>query len=161
MTRESKRPSHRVRDEMKVKEASRFLDRMWAAGDVSLNLCRLFFFFFLPSSSSHRASLHLYQETPSTLQLMVDKPSRPDLAWTRLLFIPSLPVPTPPPRPGFSWQALISLTNRLQTWGFAIPHRAAHGIWPSFQREHGATRCNSGTSVVTFRLRELRVPPCL
>lgn len=90
-----------------------------------------------PPSSSHRGSLHVYQKTPSTLQLMEDKPSRPDLARTRLLFIPSLPVPTPPLRPGFSWQALISLPNRLQTWGFAIPHRASHGIWPSFESEHG------------------------
>lgn len=48
----------------------------------------------LPSPSlSPRGSLHLYQETSSTLRLMVDKPSRPDLTRTRLLFIPSLPVP--------------------------------------------------------------------
>lgn len=48
----------------------------------------------LPSSSlPPRGSLHLYQETGSTLPLMVDKPSRPDLTQTRLLFIPSLPVP--------------------------------------------------------------------
>lgn len=108
-------------------------------------------FYFFPPSSSQRGSLHLYQEAPTTLQLMVDKPSRPDLVWTRLLFIPSLPVPTPPQWPGFSWQALISLPNRLQTWGFAIPHRAAHGIWPSFQSESGGSRWNNGRSVITFR----------
>lgn len=104
-----------------------------------------FFFFFSPPSSSHHGVLHLYQEVPTTLQLMVDKPSRPDLVWTRLLFIPSLPVPTPPPWPGFSWQALISLPNRLQTWGFAISHRAAHGIWASFQSECWGTWCNTGS----------------
>lgn len=102
-------------------------------------------------SSSQCDSLHLYQEAPTTLQLMVDKPSRPDLVWTRLLFIPSLPVPTPPPWPGFSWQALISLPNRLQTWGFAIPHRVTHGIWPSFQSKSGGTHRNNGRSVVIFK----------
>lgn len=86
----------------------------------------------LPSSSLHGV-LHLYQEVPTALQPMVDKPSRLDLVWTRLLFIPSLPVPTPPPRPLFSWQALIWLPNRLQTRGFAVPHRAAHRMWASFQ----------------------------
>lgn len=77
--------------------------------------------------------------------LMGDKLTRNDLVWTRLLFIPSLPVTTPPPQPGLSWQALISLPNRLQTWGFAISHRDAHGMGPSFQRECGGTWCSDGS----------------
>lgn len=72
-------------------------------------------FFSPPPSSSHHDSLHLYQEAATAPELMADKPGRSNVVSTRLLFIPSLPAPTPPPWPGLSWQPVISPPNRLQT----------------------------------------------
>ncbi len=46
-----------------------------------------------------------------------------------------------------------------QTWVFAIPHRAVHGIWPSFQSQCRGTWCNNGRSSVTLRFKELRLHP--
>ncbi|KAM8879781.1 uncharacterized protein AB9W97_014954 isoform 1-T1 [Spinachia spinachia] len=63
---------------------------------------------------SHRAEEEI-KEAVTAVELMADKPGRFNVVSTRLLFIPSLPVPTPPPWPGLSWQALISLPDRLQT----------------------------------------------
>lgn len=36
--------------------------------------------------------------------------------------------PSPPLRPSFSWQALISIPNHWQTWGFEMPHSAPYGM---------------------------------
>lgn len=79
-----------------------FLDCTWAAGDVIWNPCWLnctpwsyppdphppSTFFPFP----HRGRSRL-KKLAALLQLMVDKPSRPGLTWTRLLFIPSPPAP--------------------------------------------------------------------
>lgn len=80
-----------------------FLDCTWAAGDVIWNPCWLNCtpwsypptLIQLPPSSLSlivvaRVSI---KKLAALLQLMVDKPSRPGLTWTRLLFIPSPPVP--------------------------------------------------------------------
>lgn len=117
-----------------------FLDRTWASGDVIWNPCWLnctpwsyppTLIHLPPSFLSLIVVVRIHpsiKKLAALLQLILDKPSRPGLTWTRLLFIHLHQHPSPPLWPSFSWQALISIPNHWQTWGFEMPHSAPYGM---------------------------------
>lgn len=121
-----------VREEGK-KRGDFFLDCTWAAGDVIWNQCwlndtplsptvfLLLLFLLVVSCISIKklaALCRWWWISPA------------GLIWLELVFYSFhlYQYPSPPLRPSFSWQALISLPNHLQTRGFEMPHRAPHGI---------------------------------